>query len=198
MHPALGGCFGKGCLVSFGYDLVGDEYNGRNTPKPDADPMDCGSHGTHVSGIIAAQPNEFGFTGVAPGVEIGAYKVFGCSGGVGTDVLIAALNRAVEDGADIITASIGAAGGFSVDAWTNLLSRISLERGIPSTVAAGNDGSAGAFYPSGTANGQNVMSIAAFDNIETTSFSVFRNSLSAMLKNSLLVTFQEIRRNGIM
>lgn len=114
-HPALGGCFGKGCLVSFGYDLVGDEYNGGNMPNPDADPMDCGSHGTHVSGIIAAQPNEFGFTGVAPGVEIGAYKVFGCSGGVGTDVLIAALNRAVEDGADIITASIGAAGGFSMD-----------------------------------------------------------------------------------
>ncbi|KAK2611975.1 hypothetical protein QQS21_001940 [Conoideocrella luteorostrata] len=168
-HPALGGCFGKGCLVSFGYDIVGDEYNGGNGPKPDPDPMDCGSHGTHVSGIIAAQPNELGFTGVAPGVSLGAYKVFGCSGGVGTDVLVSAVTRAVDDGAQIITASIGAAGGFSVDLWSNLLSRVAHEKDIPCTVAAGNEGSYGAFYPSGTASGADVMSIAAFDNIETTS-----------------------------
>lgn len=45
-HPALGGCFGPGCLVSFGYDLVGDAYTGENTGVPDEDPFDCGGHGT--------------------------------------------------------------------------------------------------------------------------------------------------------
>ena len=54
-HPALGGCFGEGCLVSYGYDLVGDDYTGRNTPVPDNDPQDCAGHGTHVSGIIVRQ-----------------------------------------------------------------------------------------------------------------------------------------------
>lgn len=50
-HPALGGCFGKDCLVSFGYDLVGDDYDGANEPVPDDDPLDtCEGHGTHVSG----------------------------------------------------------------------------------------------------------------------------------------------------
>lgn len=49
-HPALGGCFGEGCLVSYGYDLVGDDYDGTNTPVPDDDPLDCLGHGTHVSG----------------------------------------------------------------------------------------------------------------------------------------------------
>lgn len=50
-HPALGGCFGKGCLISFGYDLVGDDYDGSNDPVPDDDPLDlCEGHGTHVSG----------------------------------------------------------------------------------------------------------------------------------------------------
>lgn len=49
-HPALGGCFGEGCLVSYGYDLVGDAYTGLNTPIPDDDPLDCLGHGTHVSG----------------------------------------------------------------------------------------------------------------------------------------------------
>lgn len=44
-HPALGGCFGANCKVRYGYDLVGDDYNGDiATLKPDPDPMDnCGT-----------------------------------------------------------------------------------------------------------------------------------------------------------
>lgn len=50
-HPALGGCFGEGCLVSYGYDYVGDDYDGMNRAIPDPDPDDnCGGHGTHVAG----------------------------------------------------------------------------------------------------------------------------------------------------
>jgi hypothetical protein len=70
LHPALGGCFGPGCKVGFGYgkefecvfmgkkyeeqtfflDLVGDAYDGSNTLVPDNDPLDnCSSesHGTY-------------------------------------------------------------------------------------------------------------------------------------------------------
>lgn len=66
-HPALGGCFGPGCRVAYGYDFVGDDYNGMNMPTPDADPMDnCNGHGTHVTGIIGAQDDELTFTGIAP------------------------------------------------------------------------------------------------------------------------------------
>lgn len=92
-HPALGGCFGKDCLVRYGYDLVGDDWSGLDAPKPDDDPYDdCIGHGTHVSGIIAAQPNKMGFTGVATGATLGMYKVFSCySFGTTDDVLIAAL-----------------------------------------------------------------------------------------------------------
>lgn len=50
LHPALGGGFGEGYLVSYGYDLVGDNYTGYNTPVPDDDPYDCAGHGTHVAG----------------------------------------------------------------------------------------------------------------------------------------------------
>ncbi len=80
-HSALWGCFGPGCLVSFGYDLVGDAYNGSNKPQPSitSPPRDCHGHGTHVSGIIAAQGNNaFSLTGAAPGVELGMFRVFGC------------------------------------------------------------------------------------------------------------------------
>lgn len=94
MHPALGGCFGKDCLIEYGYDLVGDDWTGLNNPIPDDDPYDdCIGHGTHVSGIIGAQPNPMNVTGVAPGAKLGMYKVFSCLGsGTTDDVLIAALS----------------------------------------------------------------------------------------------------------
>lgn len=93
LHSALGGCFGKKCLVSYGYDLVGNYWEGFEPPSPDDDPYDdCIGHGTHVAGIIAAQPNKMNFTGVAPGATLGMYKVFSCvSYGTTDDVLISAL-----------------------------------------------------------------------------------------------------------
>jgi len=79
---ALGGCFGLGCLVAGGYDFVGDNYNGSNTPVPDNDPLEtCFGHGTHVTGIIAAQPgNVYNITGVAYQSSIYAYRALGCNG----------------------------------------------------------------------------------------------------------------------
>ncbi|KFA47278.1 hypothetical protein S40293_10279 [Stachybotrys chartarum IBT 40293] len=164
-HPALGGCFGEGCLVAYGHDLVGDDYTGYNTPVPDDDPDDCYGHGTHVAGTISALENPLGFTGAAPGVTLAAYRVIGCRGSAGTDVLIAAFNRAYEEGADIITASIGGPSGWSSEPWAVAVSRI-VERGVPCTVAAGNGG-AGLFDTSTAADGKGVTAIASFDNTHT-------------------------------
>uniref|UniRef100_A0A8H7K114 Peptidase S8/S53 domain-containing protein n=1 Tax=Bionectria ochroleuca TaxID=29856 RepID=A0A8H7K114_BIOOC len=166
-HSALGGCFGEGCLVAFGTDLVGDDYDGYNTPVPDDDPMDCYGHGTHVAGTVAAQENEYGFTGAAPDAILGAYKVFGCQGEAGNDVLIAAYHQAYEDGADIITASIGGPSGWTEEPWAVAVSRIATEGGVPCPVSAGNSGTAGLFYASTAANGKGVLAVASFDNIES-------------------------------
>ncbi|KAI6087479.1 subtilisin-like protein [Hypoxylon rubiginosum] len=164
-HPALGGCFGGAdCLFQFGTDIVGDDYNGDNIPVPDPDPYDgCGGHGTHVSGIIAAQANELGFTGAAPGVTLGMFRVFGCTGGAANDVLIDAYMQAFEAGSNIITASIGGSSGWSEDPWSVAVSRI-VEAGVPCTVSAGNDGVVGMFYASTASNGKRVTSIASIDN----------------------------------
>jgi hypothetical protein len=93
--------------------------------------------------------------------------VFGCTGDVGNDILIAAYNMAYEAGSDIITASIGGPSGWSEDPWAAVVSRI-VENGVPCVVSAGNDGDVGIFYASSAANGKKVAAIASVDNIVTT------------------------------
>lgn len=162
-HPALGGCFGPGCLVSYGYDFIGS--NGYPY-QPDDDPIDnCFGHGTHVAGIIAAQPNDLGFLGVAPDVELGAYRTLDCLGGGTNDVLIAAFNRAYEDGSHIITASLGLDGGWPDDPWSLAIQRIA-DAGVPVIIAAGNSGEQGVFSPSNPASARGAGSVASIDTLE--------------------------------
>lgn len=114
-HPALGGGFGEGFKVESGWDFVGDEYDTANANVlfPDADPKDCLGHGTHVAGIIASGNEDL--PGVAPNARLRAYKVFGCGDGTTEDIIAQAFIRAHEDGADIITASLGSDQGFVKD-----------------------------------------------------------------------------------
>ena len=40
-HPALGGCFGQGCKFAYGYDLVGNNFNGNTSSIEESnDPID--------------------------------------------------------------------------------------------------------------------------------------------------------------
>ncbi|KAL7928967.1 subtilisin-like protein [Trichoderma chlorosporum] len=166
-HPALGACFGEGCVVSYGMDLVGDDYDGSNTPVPGPKPFStCDGHGTHVTGIIGALPNPMGFTGAAPGATIGMYRVFGCSGDVGADVAIAAVNQAYEDGADIITLSLGGSSGWTEDSFSVAVSRV-VSAGVVATVANGNSGSAGLFTAGTPANGKGVTAVSSVESTWT-------------------------------
>ncbi|KAK8868711.1 Minor extracellular protease vpr [Apiospora arundinis] len=165
-HPALGGCFGPGCLVETGWDLVGDDYNPPGLPTPDADPYDnCVGHGTHVAGTIAAQlqGNEYGFTGAAPGAKLAAYRAWGCSTKATTDVLISAFIKAFDDGNDIISCSDGLLSGWSDDAWGLVSSRIAAA-GVPVVIAAGNDGGSGIFQASSPAGARGVTGVGAVQN----------------------------------
>ncbi|HWH34657.1 MAG TPA: S8 family serine peptidase [Acidimicrobiales bacterium] len=77
------------------------------------DPGDYGDnglgHGTHVAGIVAARgrPPE-GIRGVAPGVSLRAYRVFGQGSGQASSFAIAkAIDQAVLDGCDLVNLSLG-------------------------------------------------------------------------------------------
>ncbi|KAJ3026737.1 UNVERIFIED_CONTAM: hypothetical protein HDU68_005163 [Siphonaria sp. JEL0065] len=179
LHPALGGGFGPGYKVAKGWDFVGEQYgqNGDFTPKPSPDPLDnctTGSHGTHVAGIIAADARnittpgwipDIPFTGVAPDATIYAYRVFGCPGSGSNDVIIAAIYKAAEDGAQILNLSLGSGPSYSDDPTSIAVEDVS-KAGHLVVIAAGNDGRAGPFAVASPSVSKGGLSIAAFDNIE--------------------------------
>lgn len=165
-HPALGGCFGKGCVVSYGWDLAGDDYNITTAPKEDKDPLDTVvGHGTHVSGIVGAQENEYGFVGAAPGAEIGMFKTCGTSGFTSPDIIIAGMLKAVDDGSDVLSLSVGFESGWSQHPVAVVAERI-VDSGVPVVVATGNSGDYGLFTVSAPSSGENVTSIGAAANTE--------------------------------
>ncbi|KAH9484870.1 Minor extracellular protease vpr [Psilocybe cubensis] len=164
-HPTLGGGIGKDRLVIGGYDFVGDEYDGRNTPVPDSDPLDeCQGHGTHVAGIISALPgNDFNIAGVAYEAKINAYRVFGCVGSVTEDVLVDALIRGYKDGNDVLNLSLGGADGWAASSSAVVSSRLA-NLGIIVAIAAGNDGEEGSWYSSSPGNAHDAISVASIEN----------------------------------
>ena len=79
-------------------------YNTLDGQDPKAWNVDEKGHGTHCSGIIAAQDNKMGVTGMAPEAEIYSLKVF--PGGRASD-LIEAINWCIENKMDVLNMSLG-------------------------------------------------------------------------------------------
>jgi len=92
-HPDLFG-FGMNGKIIGGYDFVDN----------DEIPEDTNGHGTQVTGIIAANGN---LKGIAPNSKILVYKVSEDGESVPTRMIIKAIEKSIEDGADIINISLG-------------------------------------------------------------------------------------------
>ena len=163
-HPDLdGGTPGfPNSRVVAGYDFVGDAYNADTNPVPvpDANPDDCGGHGTHVAGIIGANGT---VKGVAPNVSFGAYRVFGCTGSTSSDIMIAAMERALADGMQVINQSIGSA--FQWPDYPSAKASDALAKaGVVMVASIGNSGTSGLYAASAPGLGKNVIGVASYDN----------------------------------
>jgi minor extracellular serine protease Vpr len=149
--------------VVTGWDFVGDDFDGITNlvPKPDPRPDDCAGHGTHVAGIVGAS----GFvTGVAPKVKFGAYRVFGCEGSTSADVMIAAMERALDDHMDVINMSIGSA--FTWPEYpTALAANRLVKKGVVVVASIGNSGEYGLWSAGSPGLGKDVIGVASVDNI---------------------------------
>jgi minor extracellular serine protease Vpr len=173
-HPAFGGSGIRGNTADFpgsrvvtGFDFVGDNFNSsgatptEQTPVPDPDPDDCNGHGTHVSGIVGA--NGGGVKGVAPGVTFGAYRVFGCTGTTSSDIMIAAMERALADGMHVVNMSIGSSFQWPQFPTAQAATRL-VNKGVVVVCSIGNSGANGLYSSSAPGVGQKVIGVASFNN----------------------------------
>ncbi len=166
-HPDLGGGFGPGFRVFTGYDFVGDAFNAdpaspayNPATVPDNDPDDCQGHGTHVAGIVGANGT---VKGVAPNVTFGAYRVFGCEGSTTSDIMIAAMERALADGMQVLNMSIGSSFQWPEYPTAKAASRL-VNKGMVVVASIGNSGANGLYAAGAPGVGDKVIGVASFEN----------------------------------
>lgn len=174
--------------VKGGIDLVGDDYNAdpgsdsfQPTPHPDDNPLDCNGHGSHVagttggSGVLAdgttyagafdetTSTNSFRVgPGVAPQVDLYAVRVFGCDGS--TDVVVPALDWAVENGMDVVNMSLGSSFGRGDDP-DAVAAANAVGAGVVIVASAGNSGH-NPYLTGSPGTGDGVIAVSAVDSAE--------------------------------
>lgn len=117
-HPDL--------VIAGSYDMSGNN------------PSDTVGHGTHVAGIIGARMNDKGVRGVAPDAELYTYKVLPDGSGK-IEYIVKGIQKAVEDGMQIINMSLGAASEQDILPLKEACD-YAASKGVIIMCAAGNDG----------------------------------------------------------
>lgn len=120
---------------------------------------DIYGHGTHVSGIVAAETNTTqGIAGTCPDCRLFIGKVLNDSGSGAYSWIANGIGWATDNGADVINMSLGGSQKSSTlenavhDAWNN---------GVVIVAAAGNSSNPSRTYPGAYGN---VIAVAATDN----------------------------------
>ena len=145
-HPDLGGCFGPACKVIGGYDFVNEDPDPMDDHRVGEGLFAAKGHGTHVAGIVAADGS---VTGIAPQASLLAYKVCDSTGSCWQSDVIAALEAAVVDQADVVNLSLGGPGSPD-DPMAQAVDR-AVDLGVTVVAGAGNQGRYGTVLSPGLA-----------------------------------------------
>ena len=142
---------GKGirvCIVDSGIDVTHDDLAGMNLVgwmdfvDGKSNPYDDNGHGTSMAGILVA---DGWIEGMAPDVELLVAKALHGNGSGDDSDVVAAIDWCVENGAHIISLSLGGAPGalpffFQSRRDSGDAANDAIDRGIFVIAAAGNDG----------------------------------------------------------
>ncbi|WP_404429299.1 S8 family serine peptidase [Sutcliffiella horikoshii] len=130
-HPDLAPNFGE----YLGWDFVDNDADPQETPT--GDPRGAATtHGSHVAGTVAANGQ---IKGVAPDATLLAYRVLGPGGSGSTENVVAAIERAVQDGADVMNLSLG--NSLNAPDWaTSIALDQAMAEGVVAVTSNGNSG----------------------------------------------------------
>jgi subtilisin family serine protease len=132
-------------------DLQGRLLPGHDFVDNDDTPQDGNGHGTHVTGIIAANAgNGVGVSSVAPGAKVMPIRVLDDNGDGDVPRVVEGIDYAVDHGAQVINLSLGPDVPLvGSDASYSAAIDRALDRGVVVVAAAGNDGVPTCEQPSG-------------------------------------------------
>lgn len=135
---------------------------------------DANFHGTHVAGTVAAIDNSFGVVGVAAGATVVPIKILDETNTGSWSDAIAGIDfvAANANPGDVANMSFAGLAFYPVDAAVIALG----EAGVKVAIRAGNEGKDANNYSPARANGVNLYTVSAIDEIDNyASFSNFGN-----------------------
>jgi len=118
-------------------DLIDNLVEGYDFIKGSKFPVDKNGHGTHVAGTIAASNNKRGIVGVAPKAKIMPLRSLGADGSGELKHICEAILYAADNGAQIITMSLGTPSSSIIFKQTL---KYAQDKGCVIFCAAGNSG----------------------------------------------------------
>jgi thermitase len=132
-------------------DLGGRSLPGHDFVEDDGTPQDGDGHGTHVSGIVAANAgNGVGVSSVAPAATVLPVRVLNEDGAGSVSDVAAGIDFAVTNGADVINLSLGQeVAVIGADPEFEAAIDRALDRGVIVVAASGNTGLPVCEQPSG-------------------------------------------------
>ncbi|MBU7585207.1 MAG: S8 family serine peptidase [Nostoc sp. TH1S01] len=145
-----------------------DDVRGWNFVNNNNNTLDQNGHGTHVSGTIAGEKNNYGVTGIAYNAKIMPVKVLNDSGSGSYNAIANGIYYAVNNGANVINLSLG--GNFSNRTLQNAVEYAN-SKGVVVVMAAGNDGGSQPNYPARYANNTGIAVGAVDRNNNLANFS---------------------------
>lgn len=163
-----------------GIDLAGSKFNtssndpSERIPVPDSNPIDESGHGTHVAGTVAGIGDGLNtYSGVAPEAQLYAIKVFGAGGTTSDEVVIAALEYAVnpsgdlnyEDQLDVVNLSLGGGYGNPHIMYATAIKN-TVRGGTVVVASAGNEGDKGYIVGAPSISDEAISVASSIDNMD--------------------------------